>query len=78
MLRRVPGRIERGEAERPDVERVAVRGSADARTQLRAGADDVGRAGQRRQLAPARDVVVVEVRLDDVGDPQVALAAASR
>ena len=41
-----------------------------ARGQLRPGPDDVGRPGQRREVAAARDVVVVEVGLDDVGDPQ--------
>ena len=40
----------------------------------RPGADHVRRAGQRGELAAAGDVVVVEVRLDDVADAEVALA----
>ena len=36
------------------------------------GADDLGGAGQGRELAPAGDVIVVEVGLDDSGDPQAA------
>ena len=35
------------------------------------GADDMRRPGQRRELAAARHVVVVEMGLDDVGDAQV-------
>ena len=42
--------------------------------ELGAGPDDVGRAGQRREVAAARDVVVVEMRLDDVADPQIRVA----
>jgi hypothetical protein len=42
--------------------------------QLGASTDDVGRSGQRGELPAAGHVVVVEVRLDDVGDPGIGLA----
>ena len=74
VLRGVPRRVERPEADRADLEGLAVAQPAGARGELGAGADDVGRAGQRRELATARDVVVVEVRLDDVGDAQIRVA----
>ena len=70
VLGRVPGRVERPEADRPDLEGLAVADRAVLVCQLGAGADDVGRAGQGREVAAARDVVVVEVGLDDVADPQ--------
>ncbi len=70
VLGRVPGRVERPEAEGPDVERLAVADRPVLVRELGAGADDVGRTGQRGELAAARDVVVVEMGLDDVADPQ--------
>ena len=70
VLGRVPGRVERPEADRPDVEGLAVADRAVLVRQLGAGADDVGRTGQRREVAATRDVVVVEMGLDDVADPQ--------
>jgi hypothetical protein len=42
--------------------------------ELGARPDDVRRAGQRGELPAAGDVVVVEMRLDDVADPEIALA----
>ena len=42
--------------------------------ELGAGPDDVGRAGQLRELLGAGDVVVVEMGLDDGGDPDVGFA----
>ena len=56
---------------RPDLERGAVGQAAMLVAQLGAGPDDVGRAGQGRELAAAGDVVVVEVRLDHADDPQI-------
>ena len=66
VLGRVARGVERPEPDRTDIERLAVAGRPVLVAQLRPGADDVRRAGQRRELAAARDVVVVEVRLDDV------------
>jgi hypothetical protein len=60
-----------GEPEGPDVERLAVARAAVLVAQLGPCPDDVRRPGQRGELTAARDVVVVEMRLDDVGDPQV-------
>ena len=59
---------------RADVERLAVADGAVLVAQLRAGADHVARAGQGGEVATARHVVVVEMGLDDVGDPDVELA----
>ena len=73
VLGRVSGRVEGLEPEPPDVERRRRREPAGARSaSAGAGADDVRRAGQRGELAAARHVVVVEVRLEDVADAQAA------
>ena len=69
------GRLERHEPQSADGERFLV---ADVVTaplvrQLGPRPDDLLCAGDRGELAGTRDVVVVEVRLDDVRDAQVAL-----
>src|SRR5207253_5565834 len=71
---RVARRVAGGEPEAADVERLAIADRAVLVAELRAGADHVARPGQRGEVATARDVVVVEVRLDDVGDPDVEIA----
>ena len=53
---------------------VAVARAAMLVAQLGPRPDDVRRSGQRSELTAARDVVVVEMRLDDVGDPEIGLA----
>ena len=75
MLGRVSGRLERHEPQSADGERFLV---ADVVTaplvrQLGPRPDYLLCAGDRGELAGTRDVVVVEVRLDDVRDAQVAL-----
>ena len=70
VLGRVPRRVERPEADGPHLEGLAVADRPVLVRQLRPGPDDVGRAGQRREVAATRDVVVVEMGLDDVADPQ--------
>ena len=74
VLRRVARRLENGEPQLANVERLAVADRPVLVGELRTRPDDVRRAGQGGELAPARDVVVVEVRLDDVADPKVVLA----
>jgi len=74
VLGGVAGRVPGREAECADVERRAVAKRAMLMAEIRSGTDDVGRAGQCGQLAAARDVVVVEMGLDDVRDPDVELA----
>ena len=71
VLGRVPGRVEGREPDGPDIEGVAVARRAVWMAELGAGPDDVGRAGQRRELASAGHVVVVEVGLEHVADAQV-------
>ena len=71
VLRRVPRRVERGESQPSDIEGGAVGQAAVLISELGPGTDHVGGTGQRREFAAARDVVVVEVRLDDADDPQV-------
>ena len=72
VLGRVPGRVERGEPQPPDLERRAVGEAAVLVAELGAGPDDVGGTGQGREFAAAGDVVVVEVRLHDADDAQIA------
>ena len=74
MLRGVARRVQSGEPQLADVERLAVADRPVLVGELRTRPDDVRRAGQGGQVPPARDVVVVEVRLDDVADPKVVLA----
>ncbi|GIW19982.1 MAG: hypothetical protein KatS3mg065_0278 [Chloroflexota bacterium] len=74
VLGGVAGRFEGPELEGPDAERLAVADRPVLVAKLRPGADDVGRPGQGRQLPAPGDVVVVEVGLDDVADPEVPLA----
>ena len=57
-----------------DVEGVVVADRAVLVAKLGAGPDHVSGAGQGGEIAGARDVVVVEVGLDHVGDPDVQLA----
>ena len=71
VLRGVARCVERGEAQLAHVERVAVVDRPVLVLELGPGPDDVLGAGQGGQVAGARDVVVVEVRLDDVGDAQL-------
>ena len=72
VLGRVARRVEHLEAQAPDVEAGPAGQAGVLVAELGTGADDMGRAGQGREVASARDVVVVEVRLDDVADPQAA------
>ena len=69
----VAGRVERGKPKIPHVERLAMPHRLVLVTQLGARPDPVTRPRQRGQLASAGHVVVVKMRLDDVGDAQVAL-----
>ncbi len=73
MLGSVAGRVAGREPQRADVERLAVARRGVVVAKLRSGADHVPRPGQGREVAPARDVVVVEMGLDDMGDPDVEL-----
>ena len=73
MLRCVARRVERGEPERPDVERLAVADRCVVVGKLGAGADHLPGARERRQVAAAGDVIVVEMGLDHVRDPEVLL-----
>jgi hypothetical protein len=68
VLGGVARRIERSEADRPHLEDLAVVGRAMLVTQLGARPDEMRGASQRRKVPPARDVVVVEMRLDDMRD----------
>ena len=74
VLRRVARRLENGEPQLAHVERLAVADRPVLVSELRTRSDHVRRAGQRGEVPPARDVVVVEVRLDDVTDSKVVLA----
>ena len=71
VLRRVAGGLEDREPQGAHVEGLAVMHRPVLVGKLRAGADHVAGAGQRGQLAAAGDVIVVEVRLDDVADPDI-------
>ncbi len=71
VLRRMARRLEDREPQGTYVEALAVTNGPVVVGQLRPGADNVARAGQRGQLPAAGDVIVVEVRLDDVADPDV-------
>ena len=73
VLRRVAGRVAGHEPQGADVERGAVSQRPMLVGEGGPGPDQVGRAGQRGKLAAARDVVVVEMRLDDVADADVDL-----
>ena len=75
VLGGMAGRVERREPDRTELERVAVAGGPMLVAELGAGTDDVARTGQRGELAAARHVIVVEVGLEDVADPQVRLAS---
>ena len=75
VLGRVPRSVERPEPDRahakggsPSAAGLLLVGEMGART------DDVRRPGQRCDLATARDVVVVQVRFDHVGDAQICRA----
>ncbi len=70
MLGRVTWRLQRGHAQAPDVDGLAVADRLEGGAKLGCGADDVRGAGQRGQLAGTRDVVVVEVGLQHVADAQ--------
>src|SRR4029079_10502823 len=72
--RRVARGAERGEPEGPDVEGVAVPDGSVLIAELRTGTDHVAGARQGRQIAAAGDVVVVQMGLDDVADPEVGFA----
>ena len=74
VLGGVAGRVERLEPERTEVEALPVANRVMLVAELGPGADDVARARQRGKLPAARDVVVVQVRLDDVRDPEAARA----
>ena len=74
VLGRVPRRVEHLEAQPADGDRLAVAHRPVLVAELGARADDVLGAGRRGELPPARHVVVVEMGLDHVADPQAALA----
>ena len=67
VLRGVTRRVERGEPQPADLERLAVADGPMRHAQLGAGADDVLGPGRRDELAAARHVVVVEMGLDRRG-----------
>ena len=75
VLGGVAGRVEGREPDRSEVERVAITGRLVRVAELGAGPDDVAGTGQRGELAATRHVVVVEVGLEDVADPQARLAS---
>src|SRR5258706_11932106 len=74
MLGGMARRVASGKPQRPHVERLRVADRPVLVAELRADPDDMPRPGQRGELATARDVVVVEVCLDHVRDPDVELA----
>ncbi len=71
VLGRMAGRRKGPEADRPDVERLAVGQRPVLVGELGTRPDEVSGSGQRGEVTTARHVVVVEVGLDDVGDAQV-------
>jgi hypothetical protein len=74
VLGRVARRVEDREPDRPHVDRVTAPSRLVVVAECRPGPDHVRGAGQGRQLAAARDVVVVQVGLEDMGDAEVRVA----
>jgi hypothetical protein len=72
VLRRVPRRVEHRELEAADHDPVTTADRPVLVCELRACPDHVDGARDRSQLPRARHVVVVEVRLEDVADHQIA------
>ena len=75
VLGGVAGRVEGREPDRSEVERVAVTSRLVGVAELGAGPDDMACTGQRGELVATRHVVVVEVGLEHVADPQARLAS---
>jgi len=69
VLGRVPGRLEGDDPQVPDEELLTIGQRPVLESQLGPTTDDVLRADRRGKLPAARHVVVVEVRLEDMRDP---------
>src|SRR5688572_17451561 len=74
MLRRVAGGGNDREVQPADLDRVALADAAVLVPEPSACADHVVGAGRGGQVPSSRDVVVVQVGLEDMGDPQVEAA----
>ena len=66
-----PGVSRAVESERADRDGLTVGQAMVGSPELGSGADDVDRVGLRGELASAGHVIVVEMRLEDVADPQL-------